>query len=247
LHAPSHGAASNVPSSEVFSSLSHLLAAPLALAWGLHLHARRRGQPGLGALTLFFAAATLLLATSGTYHMMPFGSPSRELFLRLDHIAIWIMIASSFHALHAVAFEGRWRWLPPALVWLMAAFGIGLTAFVFESFSKLAWVLMYVLVGWTGLASVIRLVAQGRSDIAVAFGVGGAVYTIGALGEELLPYDPVLGLFGPHQVFHLTVLAGLAIHGSLLVQLFDQSPVLQRGSSTPQRIRTWMWVSWPSL
>lgn len=236
-----------MPSSEVFSSLSHLLAAPLALAWGLLLHTRRRGQPGLAALMLFFAAATVLLATSGTYHMMPFDSPSRALFLRLDHIAIWIMIASSFHALHAVAFEGRWRWLPPAIVWLMAAAGIGLTAFVFESFSKMAWVVMYVLVGWTGLASIIRLVLQGRTDIAFAFGIGGAIYTIGAVGEELLPYEPVLGLFGPHQVFHLAVLAGLVIHGSLLVRLFDQSPALQRGSSGPQRIRTWMWVSWPSL
>ncbi len=236
-----------MPTPEAFSSLSHLLAAPLALAWGLHVVGHRRGVPGVRALALFCIAAVTLLATSGTYHMLPKGTPARELLLRLDHTAIWLMIASSFHAVHRLGFEGRWRWLPPALVWCMAATGIALTALVFEAFSPMAWVVMYVLVGWTGVVSVVQLVVQGRAGIALLFMLGGAFYTAGALGEELFPYDPMLGLVGPHQVFHLCVLAGLAIHGALLVKLLDQSPVLQRGSSAPQRIRTWMWVSWPSL
>jgi channel protein (hemolysin III family) len=247
LRAALHGAASNVAIDEAFSSLSHLLAAPLALAWGLHVKARRRDRPDLGPLLLFFGAATLLLAVSGTYHMLAMGSASRALFLRFDHVAIWIMIASSFHAVHAVAFEDRWRWFPTLLVWLLAAVGIALTVLVFDAFSRMTWVVMYVLVGWTGLASILRLVAQGRNDAAISFGIGGAVYTIAALAEEIFPYDPVYGVMGPHQVFHLAVLGGLAIHGALLVRMFDQSPVLQRGSSAPQRIRTWICVSWPSL
>jgi hemolysin III len=231
---------------EWFASLSHLLAAPVALVWGVRAMRRHRGTPGGPALALFTLATVVLLLTSGVYHILPRGTAARELMLRLDHAAIWLMIACSFHAIHELVFTGRWRWIPPALVWSFAVVGIVLIALAFESFSTMGWMLMYIAAGWIGVVSLVKLVAMRRLDVVLLFTLGGAVYTLGAIGDELWRFDPVLAVFGHHEIWHLAVLGGLVCHGAL-VEYLAQSPDLQRGSSAPQRMRTWMWVSWPSL
>ncbi|MBC8067422.1 MAG: hemolysin III family protein [Deltaproteobacteria bacterium] len=204
---------------EWFASLSHLLAAPIALVWGVRAVRRHRGTPAATALGLFAAAAFVLLLVSAGYHILPKGSDARELVRRLDHAAIWLMIASSVQAIHTLVFEGRWRWIPPLLVWTFAAIGIALVVFVFDRFTTLGWVLLYIGVGCVGLASLIELLIARRFDIALPFAVGGFVYSLGAIADELLPFDPVLAVFGQHELFHLAVLGGIASHAALLAYL----------------------------
>lgn len=168
---------------------------------------------------LFTAASVTLLVTSGIYHMLAADTHLRELFRRLDHTAIWLMIACSFTAIHMVGFGGRWRWAPPAIVCVIALFGIVFKSLFLDSFSELVWLLMYIGVGSLGIMSMVGFAIARRWDAVWSFALGGAVYTAGAICEYLGTFAPIPTIVGPHEVFHLAVVVGLALHWRLLCRL----------------------------
>src|SRR5262245_46256180 len=112
-----------------FSSISHLLGAACFAFLGaiLVLKGRRAARlagtsPAAHALPLaiFALAAIILLSMSGTFHMLQHGR-ARDVLQRLDHAAIFVLIAATFTPIHSILFRGRWRWGMLTLIWTCAA------------------------------------------------------------------------------------------------------------------------------
>ena len=97
--------------SEPFSSLSHLLAAGMFAALGLYLLYRNGGNRGrILGLSVFVFSCVFLLSMSGVFHLLQPGGAGRDVLQRLDHAAIFVLIAGTFTPLHMMLFQGWRRW-----------------------------------------------------------------------------------------------------------------------------------------
>ncbi|MCH9682718.1 MAG: hemolysin III family protein [Deltaproteobacteria bacterium] len=197
----------------------HLLSAAFVAGMGAWLIRRGRSRGIRLALASFVVAATAMLALSGTYHLLDDGTTGRAVLRRLDHAAIWTMIAASFTAIHGAAFRGRWRWAFLTIVWVVALLGLVLKTVFLDSLPESAWLALYLALGWLGIVSAFALRRlRGLSGIR-DFLLGGVAYSVGAAydfarGPSLIP-----DVIGPHEIFHIAVVLGVALHWRFIAEL----------------------------
>ncbi len=104
---------------EPVSCLTHLVGAGVFTLLALSLIRRGRGNWGrIAVLGIFAYSAVFLLVISGLYHLCPPETSSRIVLWRLDHCAIFILIAGTFTPVHGILFKGASRWvaLPSARI-----------------------------------------------------------------------------------------------------------------------------------
>jgi hemolysin III len=219
-----------------FSSLSHLAGA-LICAWYFHNwfrpHPRYRRS-----LAVFSISCIVLLIFSGVFHFIPRGAAGSDLFRRLDHSAIFVVIAGTFTVVHAIEFRGRAQWVPIAGVWSVAFAGIVFKMFYFQALSRTVGIQIYMLFGWLGLASIVSLgMRKGIAHIGELL-LGGFFYTIGALCE--LYKWPVLvpGFLRSHEILHIAVLLGMACHWRFIrrISLEEEGLYAESGQARAQAI-----------
>jgi len=194
------------------SGLTHLASAVLALAGGVVLVlAGPAGWLARLALVAYSASLVLLFAASSTYHLVK-TSTRRELWLRkLDHTAIFLLIAGTYTPVCAIVLTGAWRWALLAGVWGLAAVGIVFKLFYVQA-PRWVSVAIYVCMGWMGVICFQQL-GQALPWPAFAWLLGGGLlYTVGAVvyGSQRPNFFP--GTFGFHEVWHLFVTAASAAH-----------------------------------
>lgn len=194
-----------------FSMGSHLVGALLSLAgtYVLVRRARQNGMRGIGAAT-YGVSMTLLFSFSTLFHYVDAGSPQLELYNKLDHVAIFLMIAGTGTAIYA-ALQARWTSSLTGALWGCAVLGI-LFKLTFWSMPDWLTAGIYLLVGWLGTLGVVAIAKSSAECNVSSFVLGGAVFSAGAVVYAVS--WPVLwsGVIGPHEVFHLLVLLGAACH-----------------------------------
>jgi hemolysin III len=113
---------------EPFSVVSHLGAAVLFVILGSRLLKRGRGDGLRQAVLGVYAGSCIFLFTvSGIYHMLAADSPARAMMVRIDHSAIFVLIAGTYTPVHGILFQGWARFGPIALIWAAASAGISTT------------------------------------------------------------------------------------------------------------------------
>lgn len=196
-----------------FSSMSHFSGAIVFAGLSIPLLARAKGQTaGWVSLAIFCAGAVLLLSISGVYHLLDHTSAARSVMQRLDHAAIFVLIAASFTPAHVILFRGWRRWGILALVWTIAVAGILQKTLFFEQVSPKLGIAFYLGMGWIGLYTTTALWRRRGFEFISPMFWGGIAYSIGAILEGL--HWPVLipGVVQWHEIFHLAVLVGLGFH-----------------------------------
>ena len=194
--------------SEPFSSLSHLIGAGAFAILATFLVLRGRDAGSRALLSVFAFTCVLLLSMSGVYHLLAPGGTARDVLHRLDHAAIFGLIAGTFTPIHGILFRSWQRRLPLVVIWAAATTGICFRLVFFNSFPQWLGLLIYLLLGWLGLVSVIMVWRRfGRSAIALPLW-GGVAYTAGAIVELTHGAVVIPGVIGPHELFHLAVLCG---------------------------------------
>lgn len=197
---------------EPFASVIHLVAA-VVVAWrGIPLVAQGgdiRERLGLGA---FVFGAVAMFALSGTYHLLDPAGSARGVLQRLDHAAIWVMIAGSFSAVHAVAFRGVWRWGFLAVVWTIAITGLVLKTVFFTELPDGAGLALYLVLGWMGIATIAQSWRRARWAVARLLLFSGIAYSGGAIYDYAVGPSWIPGVLGAHEVFHLAVILGVVLH-----------------------------------
>jgi channel protein (hemolysin III family) len=206
-----------------FSSLSHLLAAFVFAILTFALVGRGRSSdleheptPRYTArvisLLIFSLSAVLLLTCSGFYHLVGHAGPARAFLQRLDHAAIFILIAGTFTPIHVIMFRGPARWAMLALIWTIAILGATFKTVYFASTPATLGLVLYVCMGWIGAIPITMLWrAYGAKFIAPLL-LGGVAYTIGAAIEWAEPRPLLASIIRAHELFHVAVIAGLALH-----------------------------------
>jgi channel protein (hemolysin III family) len=222
--------------SDPVSSLTHLAGAVLFAILGVFLVRRGRGDARrVASLMVFVFSCVLLLSLSGVYHALRHDSAARDVLMRLDHAAIFILIAGSFTPVHAILLNDRWhRYLLPT-IWAAAIAGLALQSLYFDAMPEWLGLAMYLGLGWLGVISTVALARRFGLRFILPLVWGGLAYTVGAVADHA--HWPVLapGIVGPHELFHLAVLAGISCHwlfirriasGSNARFLYPQVPML---------------------
>ena len=195
------------------SAVSHLLgAAAFAVLGGLLLR-RGRGDPArLACLAVYAVACVSLLLASGLYHMTGPGTALHDVMLRLDHGAIFVLIAGTFTPVHGLLFRGPLRWAPLVLVWSAAAAGVVLKTAFYTRVPERVGLSLYLALGWLGAVSGVLLWRRHGFRFVRPLLLGGLAYSAGAAADFLRRPVLIPGVVGAHELFHLAVLAGALLH-----------------------------------
>jgi hemolysin III len=158
---------------------------------------------------VFGATLVLLYAASTLYHASR-SRRAKRVLQRLDHAAIFLLIAGTYTPFTLVSLRGGWGWLIFALVWGLAAMGIALEAAIPHRTRRLS-VALYLATGWLVLIAVEPLVHAVHPKGLLLLLLGGAAYTLGVVfyAWRRLPYH--------HAVWHVFVMAGSACHFSCVL------------------------------
>ena len=199
--------------SDPFSSISHLAGAFIFLIFGIKLLYLARGSGGIMiAVSVFVFSVVFLLSMSGVFHLLEHESLGRAVLQRLDHAGIFGLIAGTFTPVHCVLFKGVWRWGILALIWTLAITGITLKSIFFNELAEWLGLVFYLGLGWLGILSAYLTHRLHGFTMIKPLIYGAIAYTVGASLEFLRLPIVISGVIGPHELFHLAVLAGIAWH-----------------------------------
>ncbi|MGH3080387.1 MAG: PAQR family membrane homeostasis protein TrhA [Gaiellaceae bacterium] len=170
------------------------------------------GASGAGervSAVVFAAAVATMFGVSALYHRITWRPGPRRWMRRLDHAAIYLLIAGTYTPFGLLALSGAWRWTVLPVVW-----GGALAAIVF----KLAWVdapkwvaaAIAVALGWVGVVALPQLWHYAGFAGLLLLAAGGVLYTGGAVVYARGRPDPYPAVFGYHELFHALVIAAAA-------------------------------------
>ena len=205
-----------------FSSLSHLLGAGIFAVLSIFLLRRGEGPRGrVASLALFCFGAVFLLSMSGVYHLLGPNGGARAVMRKLDHAAIFVLIACSFTPIHVIMFRGWRRYGMLLLIWTIAVVFITLKMIYFDQIPASLNLALYLGMGWLGLFSVISLWRRYGFHFIQALLWGGVAYSVGAVFGVINWPVLVEGVVQGHEVFHVAVLLGLGSHWAFIYHIAD--------------------------
>jgi hemolysin III len=198
------------------SGLTHFFAAILAVAGMIVLLFLGRGEPNKEmALFVYGLSLILMLSASAAYHLVN-ARPAALIWLRkMDHTAIYLLIAGTYTPVCLYYFTGFWRSGFLAIIWAMALVGIIVKLFIIRA---PRWVTagIYLLMGWLSILAVREILNRMPAPALFWLALGGLAYTLGAVVYILKKPDFIPGVFGFHEVWHVFVILGCLAHFILI-------------------------------
>jgi hemolysin III len=168
------------------------------------------GDVGVGvriALVVYGASLVALFTTSSLYHSVPWSDRWKDRLRRLDHSAIFLVVAGSFTPFAVVALQ---------VLWMAAATGIIVK--VSERRIRLGpSVTIQSAMGWAGVLPMFQIGKTLGADTVVWIGVGGLLYTVGMVFMLTKWPRIVPRVFSYHELFHVMVVAAALIHFLVIV------------------------------
>jgi hemolysin III len=190
--------------------VSHAIAAVAAVpAAGWLVATAAQGPARLGA-SVYGATLLALFAVSAAYHLVLWPSPLRHVIGRIDHSAIFLLIAGTYTPFCLLLGPGPGHTLLAA-AWTAAGIGI-LVVVGWAGIPKALRSALYVLLGWFVFPVVPALRAAIGDRALLLLLVGGLFYTVGAVVYALRRPDPFPRVFGFHEIFHVLVIAAAVCH-----------------------------------
>jgi len=173
----------------------------------------------LVTMTIYGLSIIFLYGASSLYHWL-IAAPQKALLLRkLDHVAIYLLIAGSYTPVFYYGLTGTWKWTMLAAVWTLALVGVLLKICIMQ-IPRYVSTAFYVTLGWIALVPFLQLFKNLPAGAVYLMIVGGVVYTIGALIYATKCFNFFPNRFGFHEIFHLFVMAGSIIHFIMMLQYF---------------------------
>ncbi len=180
------------------------------------------------ACLVFLVTGALLFSTSSLYHFLydGFHMHSRlELFFEnLDHYCIYLFIAGTYTPVLINAVGEPWRTPLLVAVWVVALSGIVYTRVRPHLFpflqSRWMYTTLFLLMGLIFIVRVGEIYLQ-LSVLQIYLLTGGSLsYVLGAVCYATRRPILAAGFFGYHELWHLTVLIGAALHFGFILTFY---------------------------
>ena len=195
------------PSEELANSLTHgfglalsLVAAPVLILTAIATEDAWR----IVAVSIYAATLVMLYAASTLYHSVR-RVEHKEMWQRVDHAAIYLLIAGTYTPFTLISLRGAWGWSLFGVVWGLAAIGVILKSSYGARLPALS-TAIYLAMGWL-IVIALRPLSQHVAPTGLRWlALGGALYSGGVVfyAWERIRYS--------HAVWHLFVLGGSISH-----------------------------------
>jgi hemolysin III len=222
--------------SEIFNALTHgagaiggAVVTALFLALSIDLDSTLAA-----AVCVTGMSHTLLYTASFIYHAGKEDCEAEEsTWLKLDHCAIFIMMAGSYVGPMYIYGSGGILWSVLGAVWLFALLGIVLklrfllapnwvNAVIYAPLALMSFIPISLL--WSSMDSVPASVPMAFMKSLLLGGLG--VYAAAGIVYALKKPDPRPELIGFHGVFHVLALAGAGLHAAALYFSIKYYPLI---------------------
>ncbi|MFA5112674.1 MAG: hemolysin III family protein [Candidatus Margulisiibacteriota bacterium] len=197
---------------EPLSGALHFLGAVLAVLALVALILNGLDSPWkIVSFSIYGATLILLYNFSTLYHWAPpeLGGKN-QLFRKLDHLSIYLLIAGSYTPFCLVTMRGPWGWSLLGVVWGLALIGIMVQA-IYINVDRRLTTLIYIGMGWMVLVAIKPLLAALPPNGIWLLFLGGLAYSLGGVVYALKKPN-FSRFFGFHELWHLFVLLGSFLH-----------------------------------
>ena len=192
---------------EIAHSVTHGIGALLSVL-GLAIlvvYSSKYGDAWHIVSTSIYGATLIALYTSSTlYHAIKIPNIKR-LLQKLDHAAIFLLIAGTYTPFTLVNLRGGWGWTLFGIVWSIAIAGMIMELVVKKRY-KVVSIGLYLGLGWIVMIAIGPLMDSIASGGLILLLIGGLFYSLGVVfyvWKRLLYH---------HAIWHLFVLVGSAFH-----------------------------------
>ncbi|MGK7390941.1 MAG: PAQR family membrane homeostasis protein TrhA [Candidatus Cyclobacteriaceae bacterium M2_1C_046] len=192
---------------EIGNAITHGIGFLLAIA-GFIVLLLKASWEGTGlhliGFAIFGSSLTLLYLISTLYHGFN-DQRLKKIFQKLDHMAIYLLIAGTYTPFCLMVLPGYWKWFMLVIIWGGALSGIILKAF-YTGRKKMLSTSLYILLGFLILFAIHHLYERMTLQGFLYVIFGGVFYTSGTffyLRDKFKYY---------HMIWHLFVLSGSAFH-----------------------------------
>jgi hemolysin III len=163
------------------------------------------------SLAIYGLAMVATFSFSAGYHLVV-RPKLKALFRRLDHAAIFLMIAGTYTPFILIKMNNEWGYTLLALVWSMAAIGVTIKLFAPRYLEGISTAL-YLVQGWAVIVAWEPLVQALPGNVALLLMIGGVLYTVGAVFHlwNSLPFQ--------NAIWHGFVLTAASIHYAAVLDI----------------------------
>ncbi len=211
----------DIQKQEKFSSYSHLVGAiAIVIGTGFLIYISRSSIVIMTTTIIYGASVAFLFTSSFLYHAFKESENEVTFWRRVDHIAIFFMIAGTYTPLCVIYLDGFMLWTILITQWALVF--IGMLFKLVPMFLKAPrWINsgIYLIMGWMALIPVFYLkiitlspLAVILSQVTILLTAGALSFTIGAVIYAIRKPNPRPGTFGSHDIFHVFVLLGAFLH-----------------------------------
>jgi hemolysin III len=168
-------------------------------------------------LLIFALSLVVLYTASSLYHGLRVSNAWVTRLKKLDHSAIFVLIAGTYTPVLWVGLPDPWRWVALTAIWGTAIIGIALKF----SLELPEWVSLslYVALGWVAVMLLPTFVGSLPRVALIALITGGVFYTLGVPFFASRRKHHLLPGWGTHEIWHLFVLAGSVAHVVMVLSL----------------------------
>jgi hemolysin III len=213
----------NLKLREPISALTHLLAGVFSFFGLITLVYFGWGDNQKIITFIIYGISLILMFTaSGTYHMV-IARDSIILNLRkLDHSAIYLLIAGTYTPICVYFFNGFWQYGMLILIWSLAIIGIVVKLFVINA---PRWINagVYLIMGWLAIMGIQEILRTMPTAAIIWLVLGGLFYSVGAIIYITKFLDFFPGKFGFHEVWHIFVILGALSHYVVILKFIALS------------------------
>jgi hemolysin III len=165
----------------------------------------------LFSFCVFGTTLILMYTSSFLYHGLRISEKTLLIFRKIDHIMIFMVIAGSYTPLCLIPLRGPWGWSLFTTVWSIAFIGVFIKIFLINT-PRWVSTLIYLMMGWLCMVAIYPLVTILEPICLFWLVLGGVFYSAGALIYALKRPNPIPGILGFHEIWHLFVIMGSACH-----------------------------------
>ena len=197
------------------SAITHFVGMMLAVLAAMPLLAKA----GLSGSRTVVWGMVLVYGASTLYHSVNVPNRILEIFRKLDHMMIFVLIAGSYTPVCMIVLGGKEGYTLLAAVWGIAVAGM-LIKMLWINCPKWFSSVIYIAMGWVCVFVFGQLLETLSTSAFLWLLAGGIIYTVGGIIYALkLPlFNSRHVNFGSHEIFHLFVMAGSICHFIFMYQ-----------------------------